>query len=159
MLTPTLKFFIVGDFNVDFKCTTPVTKLLTDFTSPLLCFPTFIPSSASSPKVPGWKDTGTDKLREMSIFWHRVWVEAGYPCSGVMFNIKRNGKKRFKYAVRRLKRRRDYLVREKLASAFSTKDKNRFWSEVRRLNHIRKSSAPSIDDTSDIQQICQPVCF
>ena len=89
----------------------------------------------------------------MSIFWHRVWVETGYPCSGVLFNIKRNAKKRFKYAVRRLKRRRDYLVREKLASAFSTRDKNRFWSEVRRLNHIRKSSAPSIDNTSDIQQI------
>ena len=95
-------------------------------TCSLLCFPTFIPSSASSPKVPGWKDTGTDKLREMSIFWHHVWVEAGYPCSGVLFNIKPNAKKRFKYAVRRLKRRRDYLVREKLASAFSTRDKNRF---------------------------------
>ena len=96
------------------------------------------------------KDTGTDKLREISIFWNRVWVEAGYPCSVVLLIIKRYAKKRFKYAVRRLIRIRDYLVWEKLASAFSTRDKNRFWSEVRRLNHVRKSSAPSIDNTSDI---------
>ena len=55
----------------------------------LLCFPPFTSSPASLPKLPGWND-GTGKLRKMSVFWHRVWVEAGYPSAGVLFKIKRN---------------------------------------------------------------------
>ena len=112
-----------------------------------LCFPSYTHSSAS-PRVPGWND-GTGKLREISVFWHRVWVEAGCPSAGVLFNIKRKAKTRFKYAVRRLKRRRDFLVREKLSCAFTARNKQKFWSEVRRLNHVKKSYAPSIDGISD----------
>ena len=55
----------------------------------LLCFPSFTSSPASLPKLPGWND-GTGKLQKMSVFWHRVWVEAGYPSAGVLFKIKRN---------------------------------------------------------------------
>ena len=77
--------------------------LSTLVSSSSLCFPCVSPSP---PKIPGWND-GTRKLREMSIFWHKVWVEAGCPSAGVLFNIKRNTKSRFKYAVRRLKRRKE----------------------------------------------------
>ena len=82
----------------------------------------------------------------------RGWV-AIYPSAGVLFNIKRNAKLRFKYAVRRLKRRKDFLIREKLARAFAARKKHKFWSDIRRLNHVKKSCAPSIDGTSNIQQI------
>ena len=82
----------------------------------------------------------------------RGWV-AIYPSAGVLFNIKRNAKLRFKYAVRRLKRRKYFLIREKLARAFAARKKHKFWSDIRRLNHVKKSCAPSIDGTSNIQQI------
>ena len=118
----------------------------------LLCFPSCASSCASLPKLPGWKD-GTGKLREMSVFWHRVWVEAGCPSAGVLFNIKRNAKKRFKYAVRRLKHRKEFLIREKFACAFAARNKDKFWSEVRRLNHVKMSCAPSVDGTSNAQHI------
>ena len=48
-----------------------------------------------------------------------------------------------------LKRRRDFLVREKLACTFTARNKPKFWSEVRRLNHVKKSCAPSIDGILD----------
>ena len=57
---------------------------------------------------------------------------------------------RFKYAVRHLKCRKEFLIREKLARAFAARKKYKFWSEVRQLN---QSCAPSIDGTSNIQQI------
>ena len=41
----------------------------------------------------------------------------------------------------------------KLARAFAARKKYKFWSEVRRLNHVKKFCAPSIDGTSNIQQI------
>ena len=82
-----------------------------------------------------------------------------YPSASVLFNIKRNAKLRFEYAVRRLKRRKDFLICEKLARAFAARKKYKFWSEVRRLNHVKKSCAPSIDGTSNIQQIADFVSY
>ena len=42
--------------------------------------------------------------------------------SGVLFQIKKNDKLRYKYEVRRLKRRQDILHQKKLAQLFSGKD-------------------------------------
>ena len=50
---------------------------------------------------------------ETTNFWHKVWLEAGSPSSGVLFHIKRRAKSRYKYAVRRLKRRHHFILREK----------------------------------------------
>ena len=48
------------------------------------CFPCH---SASKPRVPGWNESA-GKLKELSIFWNRVWTEAGYPSAGVLSTIK-----------------------------------------------------------------------
>ena len=90
----------------------------------------------------------------MSIFWHKGWVEAGCPSAGVLFNIKGNTESRFKDAVRRqLKRRKEYLIREKFASSFTSRKKDQFWCEVRRLNRVRKSIAPCVDGVTGAQHI------
>ena len=62
------------------------------FVSTLLdsCFPCH---SASKPRVPGWNESA-GKLKELSIFWNRVWTEAGCPSAGVLSTIKRHAKKR-----------------------------------------------------------------
>ena len=49
--------------------------------------------SASKPRVPGWNESA-GKLKELSIFWNRVWTEAGCPSAGVLSTIKRHAKKR-----------------------------------------------------------------
>ena len=89
----------------------------------------------------------------MSVFWHEVSVEAGCPTAGVLFNIKRNAKRRFKYAVCRLRRRKEFLIREKFACSFAARKKDRFWSEVRWLNHVKKSCVPSVDGICGTQHI------
>ena len=111
---------VAGDFNVDFDRGGPLASLLEDFASDqnfvascsvhtslldnyashfvstLLdsassCFPCH---SASKPRVPGWNESA-GKLKELSIFWNRVWTEAGCPSAGVLSTIKRHAKKRF----------------------------------------------------------------
>ena len=59
-----------------------------------------------------------------------MWEEVGCPSSGVLFNIKRSAKSRYKYAVRRLKRRLQN-------NSFARK---RFWSDVSRLNNSSGSN-------------------
>ena len=57
--------------------------------------------TTASRRLIGWNDRA-NKLKNESKFWYRVWVEAGYPTSGVLFQIKKNAKSRYKYEVRRL---------------------------------------------------------
>ena len=103
---------------------------------------------SSSCKLAGWND-GTDATKKASCFWHKVWVEAGRPSSGALFNIKREAKRSFKSSVRRLKRRQQYLVRDKLAKSFGSKKKDKFWSEVKRLKSAKNSScSPVVDGIS-----------
>lgn len=69
--------------------------------------------------------------------------EAGCPLLGVLFQIKKNAKSKYKYEVCQLKRRQDVLLPEK--ELFSRKDKSRFWSESHQLNHAHPHSPPCVD--------------
>ena len=102
----------------------------------------------SSRKVVGWNDT-TKAFKKDANFWHRVWEEAGCPKAGVLFNIKKGAKRRFKYEVRRIKRRRQQLLRDKLAFSFARKRKDKLWSDIKRLNRSGDSLlAPVVDGSS-----------
>ena len=90
-----------------------------------------LPSTVSTHThvTPGWNDFAKD-LKYKANFWHRVWLEAGSPSSGVLTQIKKKAKYHFKYEVRRLKRREQYIRREKLTSAFSIRNKKKFGSRL-----------------------------
>ena len=83
------------------------------------------------------------KIKNESKFWYRVWVEAGYPTSGVLFQIKKYAKSRYKYEVRRLLRNQQHLLRCKLARSFTSRKKHGFWSAVNKCNSIRQ--VPIVD--------------
>ena len=102
--------------------------------STLLCcasrsFPCLI-MTPSSKKIVGWNDNAR-KYKNDSCFWYKVWEEAGCPVSGVLSSIKRSAKRRYKYEVRYLKRRQQYLLRDRLAC---NKKKDRFLSAVKKVN-------------------------
>ena len=105
------------------------------------CFP--IHCHSYTKKLVGWKEYAASS-KDCAHFWYKVWVEAGCAVSGVLFQIK----SRYKYEVRRLKCRQDSLLQKKLAQLFSGKDKTRFWSEIRRLNHSHPCSPPCVDGVS-----------
>ena len=84
-----------------------------------------VSSTVRTHKVPGWNDAAKG-LKDKANFWYRVWLEAGSPSAGVLAVIKKKSKSRYKYEVRRLKRRREHIARENFATAFSIRDK-KFW--------------------------------
>ena len=49
-------------------------------------------NSGGKCSVAGWND-GTQTLKADANFWYRVWSEAGCPCSGVLFEIKKKAKR------------------------------------------------------------------
>ena len=85
-------------------------------------------------------------------FWHQLWTDSGCPSSGVLFQIKRNAKHRFKYEVRRLKRRHEHIVRDNIGNALAHSRHKDFWKEVRKLSRSTRgsrSNVPVIDGLSD----------
>ena len=99
--------------------------------------------------IPGW-NTYVKGLKGKADFWHRVWVEAGGPTSGTLYQIKRKAKSRYKYQVRKLMRRREYVSNQTLVSAFSNKNPASFWKEVKRVRGSKKSNSTSfLDGLSD----------
>ena len=76
-----------------------------------------------------------------------MWVEAGYPSSGVWFQIKKLCKRQYKYEVRRLIRKQQHLLRQKLARSFSSKKPRDFWATVRSVNGSKCNSnhVPVVD--------------
>ena len=75
-------------------------------------------NSGGKRSVAGLND-GTQTLKADANFWYRVWSEAGCPCSGVLFEIKKKAKHRFKYAVRSLQRQKRFIIRRKFAYKFA----------------------------------------
>ena len=69
--------------------------------------------------IPGWNDAAR-LYKSKAKFWHKVWCEAGSPSTGVLFQIKRASKRRFKYEVRRLKRQQMHQRRRRMASALAS---------------------------------------
>ena len=110
-------------------------------------------SSSKVKSLPGWTD-GAGDLKRASCFWHKVWVEAGCPTAGVLSQIKRNAKSRFKYAVRRLRRRKDHVIRDKFPRSFAQGKGSQFWRTVKQFNRVNCSSSPVIDGVSENSSIC-----
>ena len=94
------------------------------------CFPTYTVKSGKRL----WDGMILLACLKTANFWYKTWKEAGCPKSGVLSQIKKTTKSRYKYWVRRLKRRRNILLQKKLAHLLRRKSKKGFWSEVRRLN-------------------------
>ena len=64
------------------------------------CFPCHSPSFSHS--LIGWND-GPAKLKEDANFWYTVWEQAGQLPSGVLFELKRDMKRKCKNSVHHLK--------------------------------------------------------
>ena len=105
-------------------------------------------TSSSPRRLVCWNDTSCSKLKQTANFWYRLWEDAGHPSSGVLFQIKKNTKTRYKYEIRRLKRRQNVLLQDKFASLFASKKKDDFRSQIRQLNRSRPSPASSVDNVS-----------
>ena len=112
-------------------------------------------SPVHSRRLPGWND-GARGLKCEANFWHKIWLEAGSPAAGVLAELKKKAKSRYKYEVRKLKRRAKFIKREKLAAAFVGHNKKNFWKEVKRVRGKPHSAKhPVIDGTTKVSDISE----
>ena len=104
-------------------------------------------------RVPGWNDY-VRGAKEKTDFWHKIWIDAGSPRSGVLFQIKKNAKSRYKYQVRKLKRREKHIRNQKLLNSFFKSNPTEFWREVKRAQMSSKNhNSPIVNGVSDPEAI------
>ena len=122
-----------------------------NFLSTLLdCARQCFPQHSSSPRrLVCWNDTSCSKLKQTANFWYRLWGRCWSSLFWGSVSDKENTKTRYKYVIRRLKRRQNVLLQDKFASLFaSKKKKDDFSSQMRQLNRWRPSPASPVDNVS-----------
>ena len=75
------------------------------------------------------------------------------PPSGILSDIKKSTKRKYKSSVRQLKRKQNQLKREKLAKSFAKNKKDGFWSAVKQLKRGSTSRVSVVNDCTDSSDI------
>ena len=68
-----------------------------------------------------------NELKKQSIMWHDIWISAGKPMTGVLFNIKTKCKYKYKLGIRSAYEFYESKYSDEFVSHFLNKDMPQFW--------------------------------
>ena len=102
--------------------------------------------------LPGWNEYVKPE-REQAILWHNIWVECGRPRDGWVASIMRRTRAKYHYAVRRVKRDRMNITRQRFVDAVLSDNSRDFWLEVKRMNGNKVGCANVVDDKTNVTSI------
>ena len=93
--------------------------------------------------------------QQTNSYWHQIWMECGSPSVGVVAQIKKKAKLRYKAEARRRKRQQSYIRCQKMGDALAKNHFRDFWKEVKKVNSTkyRGRTAPVMDGVSGDLQI------
>ena len=91
---------------------------------------TVVSTDRTIPKCGGKRLAGWNN--DKPILWNKIWREAGCPSVGVLSQLRKRAKSRYKYPVRRLVRNQDLMRRKHMAEAMVSDSSRDFWHEVNR---------------------------
>ena len=109
--------------------------------------------SAKSKITPGWSEY-VAPFKKDSKFWCSIWLSAGKPISGVLFDLMRKTKYQYKYAVRRLQRVNSRIQNDKFLESILRGGVNIF-DEIKRFRGKAKQCSSRIDDEVGAANISQ----
>lgn len=100
--------------------------------------------------VPGWTEQVAPE-KETSLFWHWLWLEAGKPNTGYVYNIMKRTRHKYHYAVRCCKKKK--LNNQKIKLAENISDPKEFWKELKKLNPANKITTETMDNVNGNENI------
>jgi len=90
-------------------------------------------------------------VRDKSIFWHNLWMDCGRLRAGVVAESMRRTLAAYHYAIRRVKKDEDSIIRERLANCIVENKQRNFWMEIKRIRSKKSCVSRVIDgNTSDV---------
>ena len=110
--------------------------------------------SRGSNMKPGWNEYVAEHhavAREAFL----LWIEAGRPRQGELFQQKKLTNARFKYAIRFIKKNENNLRAKSLASKLENNNTTDFWKEVNVLNNHKTPLPSDIEGVSSPEKIAE----
>ena len=100
----------------------------------------------SEPKgIPGWNEY-VKPYKDKSIFCHELWVSAGKPPSGNLFNDRKLARYKYHLAIKQVKKNKDKIILNKTAQQLTQKSFNDFYKTIKKLKGNNNSLATVIDN-------------
>ena len=107
--------------------------------------------------LPGWTEF-VAPFREKSIFWHGLWIDCGKPRGGQVADIMRRTRAPYHYAIRRIKRDEEEIVKKQFVEAILKNDERDFWSETERMRRKSMVSSNVVDGCCTAESIADYFC-
>ena len=101
----------------------------------------------------GWNEY-VKPFQDESLFWHGLWAAAGSPNQGELFNLHRDSKMQYKYAVRRLKRATYRIQNNKFVEGLLQGGVNIF-KEIKKFRGEAKCISSCIDGETGSNNISE----
>lgn len=103
---------------------------------------------------PGWAEY-VDSLYDTSREVRHMWVNAGKPRQGSVYDLHVKSKARFKYALRFIKNNENVLRKEALAKKLAGLNPEDFWREIKTINNCNTLLPCSIEGVSGSKEIVE----
>ena len=84
--------------------------------------------------------------KDRSIFWNRVWIQAGRPDNGYLFVARKEARKKYHESIKFIMKNKDKIIRENVAEALTGKSFHLFWNELKKLRNNKSIRPAVIDD-------------
>ena len=94
-------------------------------------------------------------LRDKSLFWQRMWIDCECPRNGVVADCMRRARAAYHYAIRRIKKDEETIVRERIASALLCNGERNFWNEIKRIRGNRAGINKIVDGLCDANSVAK----
>ena len=99
--------------------------------------------------IPGWKEK-VEPVRNDSIFWHDIWINAGRPNKGMIFEIMKRIRNKYHYALRSVKKVAA-VINSKLLLDAAQKGNIHLMNELKKFRQSGKNagSRPEVIENAD----------
>ena len=101
----------------------------------------------SAKVVPGWTDI-VKPLFDQARFWNSIWISAGRPINTELHSIMKRTRNKYHYALRKCKRAREKILKEKLLTSCLNGKENIF-DKLKKLRYVNSSCPERIDGFDD----------
>ena len=97
---------------------------------------------------PFWNEF-LDDLKQKSILWHNIWLNAGRPMSGLIFNIKSSARLRYRLAIKDAFIKYENRFNDELCNHFLNKNVPEFWKSWSKKMHNNITKDVHINGSSE----------
>ena len=104
--------------------------------------------------IPYWT-RDVKPLKTDLMFWHWVWKECGKPAEGAIADLYRNCKRKYHYAIRKIRRNENAMRNARMAEHVANNNSRDLWHELNKTKPRSKVIPPHIDGSTDNKDICQ----